>query len=283
MASLFVNELTVIDFSYLHPVRGIVGESWIVDVILDGDLNDEGMVFDFGLVKKQIKQAIDTGIDHKFVIPSEMAGLTILQDDEEIRFQFQNDDGFSLDYRSPREAVFLLQSDALNADIVVQVMQDHLMSLLPKNVHSVKLRVYPQDIQGAFYHYSHGLKKHQGDCQRICHGHRSPIHVYRDGNRDNALETDIALLWKDIYLITESDIIRQSDTDIQLGYDADQGYFELTLPRSQCYVMQTDTTVELIAEYLLAWLRQKEPQAAIEVHAFEGFKKGAIAAYPSET
>lgn len=278
MASLFVNELTVIDFSYLHPTRGIVGESWIVDVVLDGDLNDEGMVFDFGLVKKQIKQAIDTGIDHKFVIPTDMTGLTILQDDEDIRFEFQNDDGYFLKYRSPREAVFLLQSDRLDTDILVQVMQDHLMSLLPKNVHSIRLRLYPQHIDGAFYHYSHGLKKHQGDCQRICHGHRSPIRVYCEGVRAAQIEADIALLWKDIYLITESDIIRRSETDIQLGYDAEQGYFELALPLSHCYVMPTDTTVELIADYLLAWAKQKQPGTALEVHAFEGFKKGAISA-----
>ena len=54
MAALFVDQLTVIDFAYFDPKRGIVGESWIVDIILDGDLDDQGMIFDFGDVKKQI-------------------------------------------------------------------------------------------------------------------------------------------------------------------------------------------------------------------------------------
>ena len=72
--TLFVNSLTVIDFSYLCNKRGAVGESWIVDLTLHGKLNEESMVLDFGLVKKQIKGIIDECIDHRLAVPNNING-----------------------------------------------------------------------------------------------------------------------------------------------------------------------------------------------------------------
>ena len=79
---LFVNDLTVMDFSYLCPQRGMVGESWIVDVVLDGELNEESMVQDFGHVKKNLKRLIDEYVDHKLLVPAEYSGSEVLHDDE---------------------------------------------------------------------------------------------------------------------------------------------------------------------------------------------------------
>ena len=78
---LFVNDLTVMDFSYLCPKRGMVGESWIVDLILHGDLDEQNMVLDFGKVKKQVKRIIDDTVDHKLVVPSENKGTEALHID----------------------------------------------------------------------------------------------------------------------------------------------------------------------------------------------------------
>ncbi len=42
MTTLFVNRLTVIDFSLLHPDLGLLGESLLVDIELDGSLDHQG-------------------------------------------------------------------------------------------------------------------------------------------------------------------------------------------------------------------------------------------------
>src|SRR3546814_7361440 len=61
MSALFVEHLSVIDCAYLDAARGLVGESWIVDVELHGDLDGQSMVLDFGEVKKRLKRAIEIG------------------------------------------------------------------------------------------------------------------------------------------------------------------------------------------------------------------------------
>jgi 6-pyruvoyl-tetrahydropterin synthase len=72
---LFVDRLTNIDCSYLHPDHGIEGESWLVDIVLAGELDDASMIMDFGLVKKRIKALIDYTVDHCLLVPGKSAAL----------------------------------------------------------------------------------------------------------------------------------------------------------------------------------------------------------------
>ena len=97
---LFVNDLTVMDFSYLCPERGMVGESWIVDVLLDGTLNEESMIQDFGVVKKNLKRLIDGYIDHKLLVPVESEQAHIRRDEDseqvEVRFDLPNEQAIQM-------------------------------------------------------------------------------------------------------------------------------------------------------------------------------------------
>ncbi|HBV1706175.1 isocitrate dehydrogenase, partial [Klebsiella pneumoniae] len=68
---LFINDLTVMDFSFLDAEAGLIGDSLIVDIILEGDLNAESMVMDFSHAKKSIKHEIDKLADHVLIVPEQ--------------------------------------------------------------------------------------------------------------------------------------------------------------------------------------------------------------------
>jgi 6-pyruvoyl-tetrahydropterin synthase len=281
MNHLFVDNLTVIDFAYLHPARGLVGESWIVDVVLGGDLDDQGMVFDFSNVKRTIKRVIDERVDHRLVIPRVYKGLQWDENDPQT-FTWALDDGTTITHRSPDEAVVWLSSERVLPSVVSDLLQQELRAVLPGNVTDIDIRLREDVIEGAYYHYVHGLKKHLGNCQRIAHGHRSPIRIDRNGQRDPELERRWAKCWEDIYVGTEEDVTRRwvagdGTAYINFEYEAQQGEFSLTLPESRVYMLDSDTTVELIAAHIADRLKEEFPADAILVKAYEGVGKGSMA------
>ncbi len=281
MNHLFVDNLTVIDFAYLDPTRGLVGESWIADVVLGGELDDQGMVFDFSNVKRTIKRIIDERVDHRLVIPRGYEGLSWNQDTPDT-FTWTLNDGSHIVHRSPDEAIVWLSSERVVPSAVATLLERELMAVLPANVTSVEINLREDVIEGAYYHYVHGLKKHLGNCQRIAHGHRSPIRIDRNGHRDYDLERTWAKLWQDIYVGSEEDVARRHVGEdgvpyITFEYEANQGEFALTLAEARVYMMNTDTTVELIAAHIADQLKLQSPSDTILVKAYEGVGKGAIA------
>ncbi|WP_299728747.1 6-carboxytetrahydropterin synthase [uncultured Endozoicomonas sp.] len=280
MQALFVNKLTTLDFSYLCPERGVVGETWIVDVTLWGDLDEQGMVFDFGHVKKQIKAMLDIMADHRLLVPCKSEMTSVSHEGNQLTVQFSAQSGL-VSCVAPAQALLLVDSESITPELLTPFLEAAVLSELPENVQKVDLNLYPEDIGGAYYHYSHGLKKHDGDCQRIAHGHRSQIQVYVDEHRDQALEAWWAAQWRDIYIGTREDLLETFRVDgteyYRFGYQANQGYFELSLPVTQCYLIDTDSTVELLAQYIVRRLAEQKPDRQIKVFAYEGLDKGAMA------
>ncbi|WP_417530398.1 6-carboxytetrahydropterin synthase [Marinobacter lipolyticus] len=281
MNHLFVDNLTVIDFAYLDPNRGLVGESWIADVVLGGELDEQGMVFDFSNVKRTIKRVIDERVDHRLVVPRGYSGVAWTEEEPDT-FTWTLTDGSRIVHRSPDEAVVWLSAERVVPSAVAALLERELMAVLPGNVTDVEVNLREEVIEGAYYHYVHGLKKHLGNCQRIAHGHRSPIRIDRNGHRDYELEKRWAKLWQDIYVGSEEDVTQRWVAEdgvayVTFEYEANQGEFALTLPENRVYMMETDTTVELIAAHMADQLKAEFPADAIRVKAYEGVGKGAIA------
>jgi 6-pyruvoyl-tetrahydropterin synthase len=280
MNLLFVQNLTVIDFSYFDAQRGILGESWIVDIELKGELDEQGMVFDFGHVKKQIKQIIDLELDHRFVISSQQKNLDVKESKNKTTLKWSNVMG-QYEHVSPSDAIVLLDSKTVNPKSVGSYLEEKIKSALPSNVQSVKLTLYDESIDGAYYHYSHGLKKHAGNCQRIVHGHRSRIEIFENHQRNHDLEDYWSACFRNAYLGTREDVSKEVEIEGKqhtcFSYSAAQGKFSVMIPTKRVYLIDTDSTVELIASHIAEECAKKKPNNHYLVKAFEGVGKGAIA------
>ncbi|MFL0809705.1 MAG: 6-carboxytetrahydropterin synthase [Agarilytica sp.] len=274
---LFVDNLTNIDFSYLHPERGLLGETWRVNIELHGELDEQSMVLDFGKVKKQIKQWLDQYIDHCLVVPEQSPHLS--KEDHNgrraVRWHYKEN---YIDCSAPAEAITLVNCEEIERATLARWCEDKMAEIFPASVKKVVVEFLTEEIDGPLYHYSHGLKKHDGNCQRIAHGHRSSIQIWRDGELSFPDMQAWAIKFEDIYIGSQEDCIEATKKDYYaFQYTSEQGAFFLELPTSNTYLIGVDTTVECIAQHIADELKRQHPNNSFLVKAFEGIEKGAIA------
>ncbi|MFO6424745.1 6-carboxytetrahydropterin synthase [Motilimonas sp. KMU-193] len=284
---LFVKSLTVIDSSYLDTKRGMVGESYQVDVELDGQLNDQNMLLDFSLVKKQIKGIIDEVVDHKLIVPTDVVGFAC-EGSEQQTITFPLNSGEAIVLNGPAEAYCLLPAADVNLVALTEYLEQVILSRLPENITGLKITLSHETILTPFYHYSHGLKKHDGNCQRIAHGHRSRLDIFIDDVWNEALVANWCEQWRDIYLGSQEDVVSLAQLSIVLPADANaddyvgyqytssQGLFELIMPTQLCDIVPLDTTIESLTQYLCQQIKQQYPNNKVKVMGYEGIGKGAI-------
>ncbi|WP_305857921.1 6-carboxytetrahydropterin synthase [Balneatrix alpica] len=272
---LFVDNLSVLDCSIFDPERGLIGESWQVNVRLHGQPDWQGMLLDFSEVKKRLKKAIDASLDHTLLLPTRMPGLQIEAQAAQLELHYDHPNN-GMHCRGPAQAFSLIDCARCDAQSVAAHLRELLLPLLPNNLTNLEIELVAEPIEGAYYHYSHGLKKHEGNCQRIAHGHRSRILVFKDGQRAPDAETEIAQRWQDIYLVSREDISGIEAGWLTSRYQAAQGEFAISLPLHRCDILDCDTTVEYLSATLAERLHQAAPQHQWQVQAFEGIGKGAI-------
>lgn len=281
MSTLFVDNLTVLDFSYLHPKRGMIGESWAVDLELSGELDEQGMVFDFGHIKKQVKQVLDDCADHKLLVPSDSDALEHTRDGDRLAVTWRYGGG-EISLRAPHSSILFVPGVELSKGNLTLFLLDQLRPALPANVTEIVITLREEDVGTApFYHYSHGLKKHDGNCQRIAHGHRSRIEIHENGRRSRYWEKLWADRWQDIYIGSADDLEGTYYLDDiphhRFRYEAEQGLFELLIPEDHCYMIDTESTVENLAQHIADQLAIEAPGKHFRVKAYEGISKGALA------
>lgn len=272
---LFVDNFTNLDFSYLCPQRGLLGETWLASIELEGRLDDQGMICDFGTVKKICRAWLDEMIDHRLLCPIAHPASTLTTTGSNETITFSSQTGL-ITCSAPPQSLTAIPTETITKTSVADWCIDQLRGKFADSVEGIKLTFTEEVIDGPFYHYSHGLKKHLGNCQRIAHGHRSKIQIWRNGEPAPDLMADWAARWKDIYIGTQSDLKHRDPTHHHFAYRAQQGEFELSVPSSQTYLIDSDSTVEWLAQHIATTLAS-ETGDCIVVKAFEGLAKGAIA------
>lgn len=275
---LFVDNLTNVDFSFLDAERGLVGETWLASIELEGNLDDQGMVVDFGIVKKKLRAWLDDILDHRLLVPTDSASLKNKHEhtNEVIEFEWQSSPGKFI-CKSPSQSLTFISAEEINMDSVAKWSQEQLAGIFPDTVQNLTIRFSNEHIETPYYHYSHGLKKHQGNCQRIAHGHRSRLNIWINGHFSDDEVAHWAKAWQDIYIATQEDQCESStDDNFAFSYEAEQGPFYLEVPKTLCYMIDTDSTVELIAHHIAKEIKKKRPNDTVKVQAFEGIGKGAI-------
>lgn len=275
---LFVEHISNLDFSFIDVDGQLTGQSWAVDLLLQGDLNEQGMLIDFGDIKKQLKADIESLWDHKLLVPAKRHGLRI-QSANEVSLRWNSPLG-DYAYRGPRTGTYFVETEQLCKTMLEQHLQQWLLKKWQsQHIQKLSLRFREEQSDHAFFQYSHGLRLHKGACQRIAHGHRSKLNVFTKSGYCKTLSKALAQKLKNAYFVDKHTLKDTSQTQGTLGYEAPEGYYELSLPKIQMIEIQSETTIENIAGALLQCQLLKKDQMSqiVAVQAYEGWHKGAIA------
>lgn len=271
---LFVEHVTHIDCGVLDPDLGLRGATWLVDATLSGQRGDDGMLFDFGPAKKLLKARIDALVDHRLLVPLRAPGLT----SEGQTLSFTTTSGDWLRYTGPASALTRLDMARIETEQLGHWLEGRVFEQLPENVDALELTLRAETIDGPVYDYTHGLRGHDGNCQRLAHGHRCRLAIALDGVDQPDIAADWAAAWQGIFIGSRADqVAADSGNRLAFAYRAPQGDFALDIAASHCVLIDGPATVENIADHIAAELAARHPGQRVEVRAYEGVGKGAIA------
>lgn len=273
---LFVEGLTTIDYATLDARRGLLGDSLIADVELGGALDEQSMVLDFREVKRRLKRAIDDAVDHRLLVPRGLAGIDLHAGAARCELAFHGADG-NIEYHAPAVAVAVLDAARCTPTVLARHLQPRIAAALPASIEHINLRLHHANPHGASYHYTHGLRRHGGHCQRLGHGHHSRVRIRVDGVRDSTLEQAWADDWDGVHLGTREDLLDHGNGQLRFGYDSAEGGYELALPESRCRLIDGASTVERLAQHIAHDIAARHPGRRIDVRAYEGTGKGGLA------
>lgn len=244
-STLIFNDLTCVDHAYINKEGRIVGGSFMLSVILTGEVQEgEEVVIDFSKGKKQLKAAIDdhfAGFDHKLWLcnethehtnvftnddgksPAEVEIVTplvtLLVTPDAVRYVDANYD--RLDQLENAFALYL--NGVLNAD-AVKINDKDEIETVGKMRYTTKCKLSPMPVSigdATFFafRYAHGLPNSSSyGCQNIAHGHLSyfmlldenhkpmPYQAFSQGRGMAQHMLDLACHFDDTYFVHRANV-----------------------------------------------------------------------------
>lgn len=315
-SSIFLSNVTVIDHAYVNEKGLIVGGSFNPTFIVAGEVDDkEKVVVDFSTIKHDIKAIIDdreTGLDHKLWIgqfsrvnsveANVEEGTTTIQTDTFVTTMPTSAFAFlgTLGIRDSGETC-----EEYSTKVVGKIIEEMVLRGLEKKYPDVKISVRVVNTENlglcfdgtpaVKFRYVHGLKDSTSyGCQNICHGHSSYVQIgfsAQNNERSTMLNHSITLLRSMIaedldntIFVNEENVISNSDEFLEIGYTTDQrGTFVAVYDKSfyKIVILETETTVEYLAEYVLTTYRRAlQDVGALRLAVSEGLNKGAVIDVP---
>lgn len=280
-SSIFLNDLTVIDYSIITPQGVIVGGAATLNLEVTGPIEPhEGVVIDFSACKKQIKRLIDGvgGFDHKCWINLDDTNI-VLDLDEANTTVTHRLSGLSI--TAERDAFAWVTNDPTS-----DIAEFLNTKLAPYHVSNITLNASvipcPQaNTATHMFRYVHGLKNSSSHgCKNIVHGHKSWIAAsvnegYPSKTVDlvlNGIATDL----NECLFVHAEDLLSSESGTYKVGYTtAERGKMSMSFTQKMV-VLETQTTVEHIVEYVRArYYDQLIAVGVKELFVSEGLCKGA--------
>lgn len=276
--TIFVNTLDTLDCAVFDRHYGVSGRSWCIDVQGEGSGDGNYFVYDFSKFKQEIKSLIRETLDHRLIVPTCPAVRR-----SATAWLLETQDG-TWSYICPSSSVAQLPVPEIN----IKTVTTALTALLQQQFRSrlkISLTLREAEQVGYSFSYTHGLPGHDGNCQRMLHGHSGTLQVHSDGERQPQMENYLAtyFLADNIHFFNSDHIIVDSDY-ITAAYEGSQGYFQATMPRTRVVVLPAmETSIEAITHHLAAALKRKFTLPAYaQIVCYEGIDKGAVAPSPPE-
>lgn len=123
------------------------GHSYIVRMRLDGEVDENGMIMDFVVLKKKLRSMVDE-MDHKILLPANSKIVKITQAEGSVEVV-----SCSKRYLFPVEDVMMLNVTTTTAEEMARMMTERISSEIdfPKTVRSISIGLDEERGQTAWY------------------------------------------------------------------------------------------------------------------------------------